>query len=183
MGDGFYPSVVEDGLVPTPPLPATVRVWRHIERRGQDECWPWTGAHRVIPGFEYGTIFTKDNGKRKLRPAHVVAWESVNGPMPPGMYGLHSCDNPRCCNPNHVTPGTKRMNNEDRDRKGRHRPVRGVDHGKSVLTDAIVMECRRREASGETGAALAREFGVSQGSMHRAIRGISWRHIPIEAHP
>lgn len=49
--------------------------------------------------------------------------------------------------------------------------------GSSKLTDAIVLECRRRYAAGETQTALAAESGVSSGAMNRAIRGYTWAHL------
>lgn len=156
---------------------ATERVWGHVDRRGPDDCWPWTGARRVVPGFEYGTISEIIDGRRRLRPAHVVAWEAVNGPMPPGMCGLHSCDNPPCCNPAHVFPGTKGQNNADRDRKGRHRALLGSAHGRAKLTENAVASCRTRVAAGERIRDLAREFGVSRVAMTNAVRGKTWRHI------
>jgi hypothetical protein len=83
-----------------------------VDRRGPDECWPWT-AGRDVSG--HGVFWLKP----KYRPAHVVAWEIENGPMPEGLIGLHTCDNPPCVNPNHITPGTHRQNKMDSVLRGR----------------------------------------------------------------
>ncbi len=50
---------------------------------------------------------------------HRVAWEDANGPVPDGKCVLHKCDNPPCCNPEHLFLGTREENNADRDAKGR----------------------------------------------------------------
>jgi hypothetical protein len=51
---------------------------------------------------------------------HRLAWEEANGqPVPPGMNVCHSCDNPSCCNPDHLWVGTQRENVQDAVRKGR----------------------------------------------------------------
>jgi DNA invertase Pin-like site-specific DNA recombinase len=47
----------------------------------------------------------------------------------------------------------------------------------SKLTADIVRECRTRHAAGETGKALAAEFGVTSAAMSLAIRGVNWRHV------
>lgn len=61
----------------------------------------------------------------------------------------------------------------DRHRNG----VKGAEHHGSKLTTEIVLECRRRYAAGENSYALAREFGVAQPTMHKAIVGGTWKHI------
>ncbi len=43
----------------------------------------------------------------KVRGAHVVAWESVNGPVPAGMVLHHRCETKACVEPSHLTPMTQ----------------------------------------------------------------------------
>ena len=88
------------------------RFWKYVDRRGPDECWPWMGGN--VRG--YGRFYV---GGRQ-RAAHQVAWEMENGrPFPAGMESLHSCDNPPCVNPRHISPGTHGDNMRDAFRKGR----------------------------------------------------------------
>ena len=75
-------------------------------------CIEWTG-YTIRCG--YGR--TPANGKQTL--THRLAWELANGPIPDGLFVLHSCDNPPCCNIEHLWLGTKGDNNADRDAKGR----------------------------------------------------------------
>lgn len=51
---------------------------------------------------------------------HVAAWEATHGPVPKGLWVLHHCDNPICCNPGHLFLGTAADNTQDSWRKGRH---------------------------------------------------------------
>ena len=55
--------------------------------------------------------------------------------------------------------------------------VHGEDRWNAKLTDAIVLECKARNAAGEAKKALAREFGVSPAAMRNAINGKAWKHI------
>lgn len=61
----------------------------------------------------------------------------------------------------------------DRKRHGRQ----GAAHHAAKLTAEIVLECRARYAHGEAIRALAREFGVRQPSMQKAIHGRTWKHL------
>jgi hypothetical protein len=94
-------------------LPLADRMLISVGRSEPNECWPWKGR---VSSTGYGTI--KHRG-RTLK-AHRVAYEMANGPIPDGLVVMHICDNPPCCNPNHLRLGTVADNNNDRDQKGRN---------------------------------------------------------------
>jgi hypothetical protein len=77
------------------------------------ECWEWNGP-RTKGG--YGATWV--NGKKRM--THRLAYEWAKGPIPPGMYVMHRCDNPPCCNPDHLAIGTPSENQQDRLAKGRN---------------------------------------------------------------
>jgi len=52
-------------------------------------------------------------------PTHRFAWELANGPIPEGMFVCHKCDNPPCCNVDHLFLGTPKENTTDMVNKGR----------------------------------------------------------------
>lgn len=90
-------------------LPPEIRFWLRVGIGADDACWPWL-AGRDQDGA-YGRAF---DGKR-TRPAQALAWEFANGcSVPKGLGVLHSCDNPPCCNPKHLRPGTPKDNTNDR---------------------------------------------------------------------
>ena len=85
-------------------------------------CLEWTGvAHKR----GYGRITINS----KSVQTHRLAWELANGPIPDGMFICHTCDNPPCCNPDHLWPGTNAENTADKVTKGR-----APSHGKSKAT-------------------------------------------------
>lgn len=88
------------------------RFWAKVERVSGDECWRWLGAKS---SHGYGSA--KALGKNAR--AHRVAYALANGPIPPGVVVMHSCDNPRCCNPAHLSLGSQSSNILDCVTKGR----------------------------------------------------------------
>lgn len=79
--------------------------WSKVDRRAEDECWPWTGALR---GLGYGQ-FSIGNDLPTIG-AHRVAYHLVKGPIPDGLTIDHLCGNPACCNPAHLEAVTMREN-------------------------------------------------------------------------
>lgn len=96
------------------------RVRGHIKIDKETGCHLWTGCRN---SFGYGLMRV---GKGLAR-AHRMAWEAKFGPIPEGMVVMHTCDNPPCCNPEHLKLGTHGDNNRDRVKKGRGKGARTLD--------------------------------------------------------
>lgn len=47
-----------------------------------------------------------------------------------------------------------------------------------ALTEQVVVEARRRAATGESVPSIARDLGVNQSTLHKAVSGYSWGHLP-----
>lgn len=135
-------------------------------------CWVWIAGTRN----GYGRFAV--NGT--LVDAHRHSWALTNGPVPDGLWALHKCDHPPCVNPEHLFLGTVLDNTRDMIAKGRARndcKAQGERHGLAKLTVEIVREARRRFDAGESGRALAREYGVSATTMCSAIGRETWKHV------
>lgn len=137
-----------------------------------DACWEWQGT-RYAGG--YGQCW--DVARQRNGGAHRIAYETLVGPIPEGMDILHTCDNPPCCNPAHLRPGSHRENMLDKIHKGRANVPRGMSAGQARLTDDEVRAIRARVASGETQAAVGAEHGVSQVSIHNIVKRKTWKHV------
>jgi hypothetical protein len=60
---------------------------------------------------------------------------------------------------------------------GRVRFVRGVENGKSKLTEAKVRQARSLIASGRSLQSVASELGVSKGAIQAMREGRTWGHV------
>lgn len=141
--------------------------WEKV-RRG-DGCWEWIGT-RV--NDRYGQ--TTKKGRHVL--AHRASWELANGPIPVGMQVLHRCDNPPCVRPDHLFLGTHEDNMQDMASK--HRGSEGERSPTAKLTDAIVLEAKRRYRTGKSINSMAGEYGIDQSVLNRAVNGKRWKHVP-----
>lgn len=98
------------------------RLWAKVERRSEDECWPWT-ASRDLHG--YGRLSV--SGKPLLAHRLIAALAGKHGPEV-----RHTCHRPPCCNPAHLLVGTHADNM--RDMAERHRCMRGHDLSETAQT-------------------------------------------------
>ena len=84
-----------------PPLPSPIeRFWIRVNKT--ESCWLWLGA--VSRGYGVANF----NGK--LRRAHRISWELVNGPIPDGLQIDHLCEVKLCVRPVHMETVTGRVN-------------------------------------------------------------------------
>lgn len=152
------------------PEDAAARFWRKVDRRGPDECWLWQGS-----------CFDNGYGQFSIYPrnvkAHRFSYELAHGPIPTGFAVMHSCDNPPCVNPAHLTAGSLSDNMQDAIAKGRDRPPRGELNGMAKLNDALVREMRAAYAAGEGRGALAARFGVSRTNVDLVVTGKAWASV------
>jgi hypothetical protein len=130
-------------------------------------CWEWIGGHNLQG---YGQLKIKGIMQR----AHRVAWMLRYGPIPDGLFVLHRCDNPPCCNPDHLFLGTQADNIADRRTKGRAPDLRGSRNAAAKLSEADVLVIRQRLADGVRQMDIAAEFGITQSNVSLIARGITW---------
>lgn len=133
-------------------------------------CWVWTGP--VAPNG-YGT-----HGTDK---AHRVSYRIHNGPIPSGMWVLHSCDNRWCVSPHHLRLGTRRENIDDMVARRRNRVSKqqGQKNPAAKLTPEGVVQIRARLARGDKHGAIAKDFGVGRFAIWRIAAGTGWTSVEV----
>jgi hypothetical protein len=135
-------------------------------------CWSWAGC--CIPKG-YGQISV--NNIKVL--VHRVAYEEFIGPIPDDLWVLHTCDNRKCFNPEHLFLGTCVDNVEDMDAKGRRGLSLGESHGLTTLTNAQALAVCADDRSQRT---IASDYGVSQSTVSRIKNHHAWSHITLSEH-
>jgi hypothetical protein len=145
--------------------------WKRVERRGPSDCWNWT---LCCNEKGYGIVQFRPHGTFRT---HRVAFELSMGRLDSDKILLHSCDNPRCCNPAHLKPGTDAENTKDMISKGRDRKARGEDSGRAKIKTHQVLEIRRLDEKGIALTEIAKTIGVSTATAFSVARRRTWRHL------
>jgi len=78
-------------------------------------CWEWNG---YVSCWGYGRFHF--SGFHHGMAAHRWAYISANGSIPRGKIIMHTCDNRKCVNPEHLRAGSQHDNIMDCSLKGRH---------------------------------------------------------------
>ena len=131
------------------------KFWSKVDKTS--DCWNWIATEEGYGNYSI-------NGKSFL--AHRVSYAIHRGSIEPGMMVLHSCDNPRCVNPDHLRQGDQSENMIDRAKRG--------NHGK--LTEQDVLEIRRQFKDGVPHTLIARTYDITEGHVHMIASGRSWAH-------
>lgn len=144
--------------------------WQRVRKvKSPNGCWLWAGN---LDKDGYGRVTYHGVTER----AHRKAYELVCGAIPDGLLLRHSCDNPRCVNPRHLTVGTVADNSADM-----------VDRGRAAVrigglnTAAKLSESQARAIFADTRhhREIACEYGVSSETVWDIKSGRSWAHLRL----
>lgn len=136
----------------------------------EDGCWICT-SHQ----------FDKDGYPRLVRDGKKVmmsryVFEIYKEQIYDNNVMLHSCDNPNCINPDHLSQGTHQDNIDDRDKKKRH--GYGAKNGNAKLSEEQAIEIKEKiRDKSMTYREIANEYGVSKVLIQKIASGKLWKHI------
>lgn len=143
------------------------RFWSKVNISDPKVCWEWKAAVNECGygRFSVGTRLTRVHLK-----AHRVSLALFLGSdISPEMFVLHSCDNPACCNPNHLSQGTHKDNMLDMIRKGRS----VISYGNAKLSWDKIDEIRN---SSESRVKLVEKFSISKTTLSMILSNKTWRN-------
>lgn len=89
---------------------STSRFLSKVDAKSKGECWPWMGAKNKLGYGKFKHLGTVLNASR------VALAIKMDQPLfvLHGLAACHTCDNPECCNPDHLYAGTQSQNMRDR---------------------------------------------------------------------
>lgn len=147
-----------------------------------EDCWDWTGNLTVA-----GRPRFKSNGKTYA--GHRVSYEIHKRIIPRNLCVCHTCDNPKCCNPDHLWLGTHAENQHDCFLKGRRakglknghytKPestARGEQHKRSKLIENDVRKILKIGAT-MPQRQIGEMFNTPQTNISRILRREAWKHV------
>lgn len=155
-------------------LKAQMAFWSKVSVDDPAFCWKWNGGTNTAG---YGRWSSEKNGPHKL--AHRWAWMLFyDQDIPDNKLLMHRCDNPICCNPFHLEPGTDLSNIRDSMAKGR---FTGAPH-KEFIPDSTLEAMAKGELKISVFAkqeGLGRKYITGRVNAYRNKHGIgkSYKHL------
>ena len=126
--------------------PSFVYQYINMHKGDKNVCWEWTGPLNKKDGRPYFTV------KGKRRPAYAYVIETCTGiPQKEDEVIRHSCDNPICCNPDHLSFGSHQDNMNDMKERDRH-----------GLPKTVIRAIRKLLSENKTHGEIAKLYGVSR---------------------
>ncbi len=150
------------------------KIRRHLEDNVQidsDGCWIWQKGIND-KRWPYG-VMTINHIKIKTHRVSAIVY--LNMDLKSNFHVLHSCDKPRCINPDHLSLGTHKDNMRGMMERGRHVSSKGEKNGLAKLKLHQVKEIRERKKKGESYSSIARSYGVSLSTPKDIIAGRTWK--------
>lgn len=126
----------------------------------------------------YAQVKRVINGVRHNPMMHRVVYCQHHGIPLDAIEGLvvrHTCDNPRCINPDHLLIGTHQDNTNDK--VSHNRQPKRESHGRAKLNEQQVRFIRSQydpKSKEYNACALARMLGVSRTAIRKVATGENW---------
>jgi hypothetical protein len=155
--------------------------WNKLNKNGpwcekrQSTCWVFPTSDPK----EYGVVRYQGATWR----AHRLAFFLTNG-YDAKRFVCHHCDNPPCCNPDHLYDGDDSSNMQDMWDRDRHpRPTGAAHHNAKVTAEQELEITAKYNALGDTGRwnplgsvqDIADEYGIDRKTVRRIARRVNER--------
>lgn len=155
--------------------------WAKVDKDGPDhpytpsdgKCWMWTGC-RDRDGYGKFVTTPQKNQKQYWRANRLILLLTGTN-IPKDMESCHSCNNPSCVNPGHITADTHRVNQDYKEKTDRI--PRGERCSYSKLNDNLVRQIRLDYANGRTLTDLRNDYQMSLTLIYNVVNRLRWKHV------
>lgn len=150
------------------------RLFKHRIIDPVTSCWLWP----FVNDSGYGQLHFDHHGRKfSFRIHRIAAWLYLGYDGATNLEVCHSCNVKACFNPSHLYLASHQQNIRDARRDGLFpKKFRSMKR----LSIAEVRLIRARAKSGDTHAALAREFNVTPGCVAQLVARQTWKHVTDE---
>lgn len=143
-------------------------------------CWEWNRSRNTRRGG-YG----QKTVNYKVHSSHRLSYLIFNGDIPGDMLVCHKCDNPPCCNPDHLFLGTHKDNAVDAWGKGRMPLPSYIPRGNAVwsskLTESDVLTIFEKLTKGVPSIEIQNEYNISRQTVYKIGKKLTWKHLWTDA--
>lgn len=147
------------------------KLFRGLRRPYGSQCLEWQGLKTAS---NYGIL----HYSKAHFVTHRVAYAIHNQEDPGDLFVCHHCDNPPCCNPDHLFLGTSADNVRDMVNKGRAARQQGEAHGRARLTEQDIKKIRSEYKDPKlTAKKIASKYGINHWYVYDIVRGKRWHHV------
>lgn len=150
------------------------RFWEKVDVRGSDDCWIWKPSRDS--DYDYGSYGIRRGGVWTIYRTNRLALFIKTGLQ--GESARHSCNNTKCCNPNHLSWGSHFDNMQDKVDSNRQHIPSGTDNGRAILQESDIISIREEFKLGKvTKVQLGLKYGVTDSNIRRIIQRKTWQHV------
>ena len=149
---------------------AEERFWKFVNKETGSDCWFWTG-------YKSNTFYGSMKINKQNIRAHRFSYELHYGKIPEGLVVMHSCDQPSCVNPYHLSVGTHADNT--RDKINKNRQPRGSSIFNSLITEEEVIQIKNDLNKGMKQIEISKKYQIAYHIICDIKTGRSWKHVNI----
>jgi len=142
------------------------RFEKYVEKQ-EGGCWKWCGGKDIK---QYGIFFFKGRAQFAHRVSLLI-YDKIQQ-FTPGLQVRHSCNEPSCVNPEHLSEGTREQNCADKVIHGTS--LRGERCHFAKLDWVKVSEIREKASEGIKTKKLSEDYGVSGSTIRNIIKNNAW---------
>lgn len=135
-------------------------------KKVESGCWEWQGCKN-----KKGYGMFRYEGSTRL--AHRVSFILHNRDIKEDLLILHSCDNPCCVNPAHLSEGTGFDNQQQASLRNRYNR-KGTNSIFSKITDEDVRIIRESKRSSRD---ICKDYNLTKASILNIRSGKTWSHV------